>query len=77
MKIEIKPNNEVSVNNETPMRSFRAMKLIRAIMGDTIKDFSERIGVSVRTIEGWEQGRNPSKEMIRMVALILLDVKKK
>ena len=40
------------------------------------RDFGSLIGVSGRTIEGWEQGRrNPSKSALLLIKKIMEDVK--
>jgi transcriptional regulator with XRE-family HTH domain len=41
----------------------------RLALGDTQDQFAERVGVSYRTIQQWEQGRSkPSLDMLRMLA---------
>ena len=37
------------------------IKAIRAKFGHTTRRFAESVGVSPRTVEGWEQGRPVSK----------------
>ncbi len=49
-------------------------KKIRDLWGEmSKKDFGDIFGVSPRTVEGWEQGRKPSKTA--MIILNSLDYK--
>ncbi len=45
---------------------------IRAAAGLTQREFAERIGVSKRTLENWEQGRRvpqgPARALLRLIA---------
>lgn len=43
------------------------LKKLRQEKGWSVADLAEQVGASKRTVEGWEQGRTPSK-----AALILL-----
>jgi DNA-binding XRE family transcriptional regulator len=43
------------------------LRRLRKERGWTVSDLASQVGVSPRTVEGWEQGRMPSKS-----ALILL-----
>ncbi len=49
---------------------------IRKRMGLNTREFGVLIGVSGRTIEGWEQGRrSPSKSALLLIKKIMEDVK--
>lgn len=49
---------------------------VRKRMGLNTREFGVLIGVSGRTIEGWEQGRrNPSKSVLLLIKKIMEDVK--
>jgi len=42
------------------------IKEIRAAMGLTQKAFAAKYGVSLRTVESWEQGQRKCPEIIKM-----------
>jgi len=44
------------------------IQLIRARLNLSTADLAAKIGVSPRTVEGWEQGRTPSKSAVRLIA---------
>lgn len=39
------------------------------------KDFGDLIGVSARTVEGWEQGKKPSGTAIKILNQIFIEKK--
>ena len=58
------------------LRTMRLMSEInfirkkRETLKMTRQEFAQRIGVSVRTVQGWEVGRNPSKTALRLAEVI-------
>lgn len=53
--------------NNQPIGYADGLRQLRKSKGWSVADLADRCGVSARTVEGWEQGRMPSKP-----ALILL-----
>ena len=48
------------------------IKSARKRLGINTKDFGEKIGVSGRTVEAWEQGRrNPNKSALILIKKLL------
>lgn len=47
------------------------IKAIRAKAGFTTQQLADEIGVSRRTVEGWEMGRMPSALALRALASII------
>lgn len=62
----------------TPVNDFAAQEIraIRIEMGLTQKAFAECLGVSIKTVEAWEAGRNhPDGAACRLLALFEVDPK--
>ena len=59
------------MKNNTPDRTrrmtWRAWCNWRANHGLTQKEAAKLLGVSVRTVENWEQGRNPPPETVMLL----------
>ncbi|MCK1986051.1 MULTISPECIES: helix-turn-helix domain-containing protein [unclassified Peribacillus] len=56
--------------NRTPVYTYIDVKNIRKRMSMTQKQFSEAFGVSVKTIEAWENGRNrPNGVAMRLLEI--------
>lgn len=47
------------------------IKAVRAKLGLTAAQLAERIGVSERTVNGWEQGRMPEVAGLNMLGKLL------
>lgn len=51
------------------MKSAKKIRELRESIGLTRKEFSEHIGIPVRTLEDWEAGRrNPPEYIPRLIA---------
>jgi len=48
----------------------QGVKALRARLGLSVAELAERCGVSRRTVEGWEQGRQPSGAARRALELL-------
>lgn len=53
-----------------PFGTAAEVKALRVRLGLSVADLAERCGVSARTVEGWEQGRNISGPARRALELI-------
>lgn len=49
------------------------VKALRGHLGLTTADLAEACGVSVRTVEGWEQDRWPSRPALVIMSKLLAD----
>lgn len=47
------------------------VKAARAKLNLTAEQLAEKLGVSVRTVNGWEQGRLPSAQGLNMLGILL------
>jgi DNA-binding transcriptional regulator YiaG len=54
-------------DDNNPLDYADGLRQLRKAKGWSVADLAEQVGVSARTVEGWEQGRLPSKP-----ALIIL-----
>lgn len=48
-----------------------ALNQLRKNKGWSVRDAAEKVGVSPRTWEGWEQGRMPSKTALLLLSHII------
>lgn len=44
---------------------------VRHLKGWSTSDLAEQLGVSARTVEGWEQGRMPSKPALIILSKLI------
>jgi DNA-binding transcriptional regulator YiaG len=54
-----------------PMDYALALNQLRKNKGWSVRDAAEKVGVSPRTWEGWEQGRMPSKTALLLLSHII------
>lgn len=47
------------------------VRAARKLLDLSTADFGGRMGVSARTVEGWEQGRVPNNTALRLMATLL------
>lgn len=76
MKIQKPDIGSVPVfkNGKTTVSTDQGIRSLRNSLGMNAEQFGQRIGVSARTVEGWEQGRQPSS--YAMISLAMLYGKK-
>lgn len=58
----------ILADDGTPMDYAAAIKEIRRRRGLTTRDLAALIGVSHRTVEGWESGRTPAAWALNVLA---------
>lgn len=58
-------------NDNNPMDYAPALRQLRKEKGWSVADLADQCGVSARTVEGWEQGRMPSKPALLILSKIL------
>lgn len=74
--------NKIKITTDRPPRiidtqgaemSYPAgIRAIRAEFGDSQRGFSNRVGVSIKTVQSWEQGaRIPSNTALMLIATML------
>jgi DNA-binding transcriptional regulator YiaG len=56
-------------DNNNPIDYADGIKWLREKLNFSVKDLAEKCGVSPRTVEGWEQGRLPSKSALLLMQL--------
>jgi DNA-binding transcriptional regulator YiaG len=54
-----------------PMAYAPALQQLRKEKGWSTTDLAEQVGVSARTVEGWEQGRMPSKPALIILSKLI------
>jgi DNA-binding XRE family transcriptional regulator len=54
-----------------PLDYADGVRMLRRMMGWSVEELGERCGVSPRTVQGWEQGRNISGESLHAIKAIL------
>ena len=72
----IKEAGEIKSGKQAPSRVFNIdapnIKLVRKSLNASQREFALMIGVSVRTLQGWEQGRRepdgPAKALLRVAS---------
>lgn len=53
------------------------VRATRQALGVSVEDFGRRLGVSARTVENWEQGRNaPHPAILRAILRLSLSLQK-
>jgi len=58
--------------DNNPLDYADGIKQFRKLKGfKTASDLAERLGVSTRTVEGWEQGRMPSQVALKFMMELL------
>jgi len=67
----------VFVDRDTnqPLDYAQGVRLLRRSLGLSVWELAEHCGVSPRTVEGWEQGRLPSKPALLLMARLLPDTR--
>ena len=58
-------------NDNNPMDYAPALKQLRKEKDWSTADLAEKLGVSPRTVENWEQGRMPSKTALLLLSHII------
>jgi len=61
----------VDEDTNQPLDYARGVRLLRRSFGLSVRDLAEHCGVSPRTVEGWEQGRLPSKPALLLMVRLL------
>lgn len=72
----VREAGEIRRGNKTPSRTFRytpqRVKAIRRSLGKSQSEFALMLGVSVSTLQNWEQGRRmpegPARALLRVAA---------
>ena len=54
-----------------PMDYADGLRQLRKAKGWSTADLAEQVGVSARTVEGWEQGRMPSKPALIILSKLI------
>lgn len=54
-----------------PMDYAPALRQLRKDKGWSVSDLADQVGVSARTVEGWEQGRLPSKPALIILSKLI------
>ena len=54
-----------------PMNYAPALRQLRKDKGWSVSDLADQVGVSARTVEGWEQGRLPSKPALIILSKLI------
>lgn len=58
--------------NNVPMDYADGIRKLRHLKGWTsVQPLADHCGVSPRTVEGWEQGRMPSKTALKLMSALL------
>lgn len=58
-------------DNGQPMDYAPGVRAVRKKLDLTTAEFGERMGVSARTVEGWEQGRIPNNTALLLMSTLL------
>lgn len=54
-------------DENNPLDYANGIRCLRKLKDWSIKDLADKCGVSPRTVEGWEQGRTPSKSVLLLL----------
>ena len=57
--------------DNNPLDYVDGIKQFRQLNGWSTTDLAEKLGTSRRTVEGWEQGRMPSKMALKFMQKLL------
>ena len=57
--------------DNNPLDYADGFRQVRHLKGWSTADLAEQIGVSSRTVEGWEQGRMPSKPALIILSSLI------
>lgn len=66
--IEITTNPSALDDYHLVMEHHAGVKAIRKKLGMKTTQFADHLGVSRRTVEGWESGREPGRLALRAIA---------
>lgn len=58
-------------DNNQPLDYADGFRQVRQLQGWSTADLAEKLGVSARTVEGWEQGRMPSKPALIILSSLI------
>lgn len=58
-------------DENSPLDYADGLRLIRKSKGWSVAEMAEQLGVSARTVEGWEQGRMPSKPALIILSKLI------
>ena len=58
-------------DENNPLDYANGIRRLRKLKDWSIKDLADKCGVSPRTVEGWEQGRTPSKSVLLLLQKLL------
>lgn len=58
-------------DDNNPIDYADGFRKVRHLKGWSTADLAEQLGVSARTVEGWEQGRMPSKPALIILSSII------
>jgi len=61
----------VDRDTNQPLDYAQGVRQLRRSMGLSVRDLAKHCGVSPRTVEGWEQGRLPSKPALLLMVRLL------
>jgi len=61
----------VDQDTNQPLDYAQGVRLLRRSLGLSVRDLAGHCGVSPRTVEGWEQGRLPSKPALLLMSRLL------
>lgn len=57
--------------DNNPLEYADGFRRVRQLKGWSTADLAEQVGVSARTVEGWEQGRMPSKPALIILSSLI------
>jgi len=58
-------------DNNNPLNYADGLRQLRKEKGWSVIDLADQVGVSARTVEGWEQGRTPSKPALIIISKLI------
>lgn len=58
-------------DDNNPLDYWDGLRQLRNAKGWSVADLAEQVGVSARTVEGWEQGRMPSKPALIILSKLI------
>lgn len=58
-------------DGNNPLDYADGLRHLRKAKGWSVADLADQVGVSARTVEGWEQGRMPSKPALIILSKLI------